>query len=276
MDKSPGSSAAAQGETPLTVSQSKPIEEAELVTLVVGLRMGTGAVNGTSTSSGTLTRRTMLPTADASPGVALDAHATSSSMDMGNVDTLDLCHRKIDKLPEQVIQVLKDEVVRLAIGYNLLSTLPPSFAQLTKLRYLNVRANLLTTFPTVITELPSLEILDASRNKIKSLPEEPGRLLNLRVLSISNNRMRRLPRYVAQMRHLKILKIEHNPLVWPPPHIATVPAISTSAADRSSSADGEKKTERERLMAARRKAEDRTMNAWIKELRSWIADQSSA
>ncbi len=236
-------------------------------------------------------------------GAALTAPPLAS---MVYADTYDLCHRKITAVPERVIDMLREDVVRLALGYNLLTSLPASFAELANLRYLNIRANLLTTFPSVITELPSLEILDISRNKLRSMPAEnysggsasgagaggtaPGRLLHLRVLSISNNRMRRLPAYIAHMEHLKILKIEGNPLVWPPPHVATLPATPQAAALADSGAASPPSparggaqqqqpgdaagAESDRALSRRRKAEDRTMNAWIKSLQSWMNDQT--
>ncbi|KDN41139.1 hypothetical protein K437DRAFT_258376 [Tilletiaria anomala UBC 951] len=271
---------------PLSVpsSSSQAMQEAELVALVLAMRLQPGAAAG----AGSTGRRKEAGHASKDSSDAAVASDLAAVVQEPAVvaDTLDLCHRKIESVPEEVVQILKDEIVRLALGYNLITTLPASFSQLSRLRYLNVRANLLTVFPTVVTELPCIEILDISRNKVRSMPEAPGRLLNLRVLSISNNRLKRLPHYVAQMRHLKILKIEHNPLIWPPPHIATVPTITTaetavaavaaaSPPPNTPAAQKEMAKERERLLATRRKAEDRTMNAWIKDLQNWIEDQTA-
>jgi len=91
-------------------------------------------------------------------------------------------------------------MLRVALGYNRLATLPMAFALLARLRYLNLRANSFTVFPDVVrgsllsalnyetdfeqlTVMPSLEILDISRNKLKRLPSQPGTLLGLRVRS---------------------------------------------------------------------------------------------
>ena len=135
---------------------------------------------------------------------------------------------------------------------------------LTKLRYLNVRANYLTSIPSVVCSLPCLEILDISRNKIRKLPAEPGRLVELRVLSISNNRLKKLPVWLAKARHLRILKIESNPIVWPPPHISTMPPF-----EKATGAGGEINSGsqcdpgNESTAVVRKKAEDRHMTVWI-------------
>ncbi|GAA5959425.1 hypothetical protein JCM21900_006855 [Sporobolomyces salmonicolor] len=138
------------------------------------------------------------------------------------LDTVDLSHRRIAEVPLEVVEELKDEVEKLALGYNLLRDLPPYFMGLgNRLKYLNVRVNMLTTFPAVLCEMPSIEILDISRNKIRKLPQNPGTLLNLKVFSIAKNRIKRLPTWFTAMSHLKVLKLDHNPLDWPPKEVST-------------------------------------------------------
>lgn len=109
----------------------------------------------------------------------------------------------------------------LALGHNLLSTLPTALVSLHKLRYLNVRSNYFREFPTILCELPSLEILDISRNKIRALPRDLRKLMNLKVLSVSKNRLEVLPSYIGDMKELRILKIDHNPVVFPPVEITS-------------------------------------------------------
>ena len=67
------------------------------------------------------------------------------------LDTVDLSHKRIAEVSTEVINELKDEVEKLALGYNLLRELPGDFQKFAKLRYLNVRVNLLTTFPQVVS-----------------------------------------------------------------------------------------------------------------------------
>lgn len=221
------------------------LAEPELLALIVELRL----------------RAEKRPNKDKSSTSSGSSKPTSSA-----VDTLDLSHLKIEKLPYEMVDIIKEDVVRLALGYNLINSLPSNFIDLSRLRYLNVRANLMNTFPSVLCTLPSLEILDISRNKIKKLPSEPGRLLDLRVLSISNNRLRKLPLWFHRMQDLRILKLEGNPISWPPPHISVMPQFDKAT---TSEADGEKIAERE---AARKKAEDRHMVGWITKLKAWIEE----
>lgn len=85
-----------------------------------------------------------------------DAEAESSTTHrhpgQGKFDTIDLSHKRIAEIPSGVIDELKDEAEKLALGYNLLRDLPPHFGLLgNKLRYLNVRVNILTSFPQVVS-----------------------------------------------------------------------------------------------------------------------------
>ncbi|ORY83066.1 RAM signaling pathway protein-domain-containing protein [Protomyces lactucae-debilis] len=133
--------------------------------------------------------------------------------------TLDLSDQRIDEIPAEVVERLKLEVTRLALGHNILTALPPSIVSMQKLRYLNIRSNYFREFPTILCNMPSLEILDISRNKIRSFPQDPGNLIHLKVLSISKNRIEVLPNYISRMHDLKILKIEYNPIVFPSSNI---------------------------------------------------------
>ena len=186
-----------------------------------------------------------------------------------SLDTIDLCHKRIDHVPDSLVDAIKHEVVRLALGYNHITKLPESFAELTSLRYLNIRANNFAHFPECVTRMPNLEILDLSRNKIRNLPREPGRLLALRVLSMNANRLTELPAWMGKMKHLRILKLDNNPLEWPPPHISKMPNVAPpkppSSLTSSSSAEREKA----------KRFEDRQMLVWIAKLRSWINDPAN-
>ncbi|KII89252.1 hypothetical protein PLICRDRAFT_110138 [Plicaturopsis crispa FD-325 SS-3] len=148
--------------------------------------------------------------------------------------TLDLTHKNLTDVGESGAEELatigrenlvEDEssVLRIALGYNRLATLPMAFALLSRLRYLNLKNNSFSVFPDVLTVMNNLEILDISRNKIKRLPSQPGSLINLRVFSISRNKLTKLPAYIADFRHLNILKADHNPLEWPPKSVMEPP-----------------------------------------------------
>lgn len=83
------------------------------------------------------------------------------------LDTVDLSHKRIAEVPLEVVDELKDEVEKLALGYNLLKDLPSCFVGFgSKLKYLNVRVNLLTVFPAVVRTIQC-----QSRRRITLTPE---------------------------------------------------------------------------------------------------------
>ncbi|KAL4809023.1 RAM signaling pathway protein-domain-containing protein [Aspergillus unguis] len=129
--------------------------------------------------------------------------------------TIDLGHSNISRIPEPVVDAIKDEVERLSLWNNQLVHIPYRFAECSHLRYLNVRSNNFREFPKGVIKLPLLEILDLSRNKISQLPEDIKKLTSLRVLSVMQNRLDELPLGVSDMNKLQILKVAGNPLRYP-------------------------------------------------------------
>ncbi|GAA5883614.1 hypothetical protein JCM16303_004914 [Sporobolomyces ruberrimus] len=189
------------------------------------------------------------------PGLALERAPTRPGS-VPRLDTVDLSHKRIADVPIEVVEELKDEVEKLALGYNLLKDLPSYFIGFgSRLKYLNVRVNLLTTFPAVLCEMPSIEILDISRNKIQKLPQNPGTLVNLKVFSIAKNRVKRLPTWFTSMTHLKVLKLDHNPLEWPPKEVTafqTTGSIGGAPLSKQEEAD--------------------EMQRWLPALMRWMRD----
>ncbi|KAI0950446.1 hypothetical protein AcV7_008910 [Taiwanofungus camphoratus] len=161
------------------------------------------------------------------PSISLNrqhiAEALSKSPDNGV--TLDLAHKGLTDVGETGAEELatageesgtESTVVRIALAYNRLTTLPMAFALLSRLRYLVLKNNNFSVFPDVLTVMPSLEILDISRNKIKRLPSQPGSLVKLRVFSIFRNKIHRLPPYISKFQELTLFKVDQNPIDWPP------------------------------------------------------------
>ncbi|CAK5279348.1 unnamed protein product [Mycena citricolor] len=183
--------------------------------------------------------------------------ALSSSPDGGA--TLVFLKKSISDIPDEAVEELaalgrempEDEslVERIALGHNRLTTLPTSFALLSRLRYLNLKSNSFTVFPDVLTLLPALDTLDISHNKIKRLPTQPGKLLNLRVFSVARNKLTRLPIYLSKFYKLEVLKLERNPIEWPPKSVV----FETAAEPESPQA----------------------MREWIRNLQTWIESETS-
>ncbi|KAF2196484.1 hypothetical protein GQ43DRAFT_405030 [Delitschia confertaspora ATCC 74209] len=136
--------------------------------------------------------------------------------------TIDLSHRFIARLPEEVIDVIRTEIERLALSSNLLTTLPSRLTECTRLRYLNVRHNLLREIPDVVFRMPFLEILDIRGNKLKVVPKEIANLTSLKVLSVMNNKIEELPVCLGDMTSLQVLKLDNNPIRFPPPDVLKV------------------------------------------------------
>ncbi|KAJ4988171.1 RAM signaling pathway protein [Stagonosporopsis vannaccii] len=136
--------------------------------------------------------------------------------------TIDLGHKNIARLPDEVIDVIRQEIERLALSHNLLQTLPSRLVECKRLRYLNVRYNAMREIPAAILEMTSLEILDVSRNKIRSIPEKIVNLTSLKVLAIAKNKIEQLPLSLGDMNTLQVLKLDSNPLTFPPPDVCTI------------------------------------------------------
>ncbi|KAF2840745.1 hypothetical protein M501DRAFT_930430 [Patellaria atrata CBS 101060] len=133
--------------------------------------------------------------------------------------TIDLGHRYIKKLPDEVIDIIKDEIERLALSHNSITSFPLKIGECTRLRYLNVRYNFFREFPKEILALTSLEILDISKNKLKILPEEISSLTSLKVLAIQKNKIERLPLSLGDINSLQVLKLDGNVITFPPPEV---------------------------------------------------------
>ncbi|KAM7220217.1 leucine-rich repeat-containing protein sog2 [Rhypophila decipiens] len=131
--------------------------------------------------------------------------------------TVDLSRKKIQNLPDEVVDIIKDELERLALSHNSLETFPARFAECSSLRYLNVRSNRIKEFPMVICDLKSLEILDLGRNMLQVLPPEVVKLSSLKVFSLPRNQITELPLCLGDMPSLSVIRLEGNPLVFPPP-----------------------------------------------------------
>ncbi|KAH6613469.1 RAM signaling pathway protein-domain-containing protein [Chaetomium tenue] len=164
--------------------------------------------------------REAMRTAHENEAKAAEASGVSNTLKPGL--TIDLSRKKIQMLPEEIVDVIKDELERLALSHNYLQTFPARFSECTSLRYLNVRQNRIKEFPLALCDLKSLEILDLGRNMLQVLPPEIVKLSSLKVLSIPKNKITHLPLCFADMPSLSVVKLEGNPLKYPPPEILQV------------------------------------------------------
>ncbi|CAG8952233.1 hypothetical protein HYFRA_00000973 [Hymenoscyphus fraxineus] len=164
-----------------------------------------------------LAREAMKAAIEENQNKAAEASGVNTELKPGV--TIDLSHKQIQRFPEEVVDIIKNELERLALSHNYISTFPPRFSECISLRYLNVRNNHIREFPQSICQLTSLEILDLGRNKLRLLPQELVRLTSLKVLSVQKNRIEALPLCLADMASLQVLKLDGNPIKFPPKEI---------------------------------------------------------
>ncbi|KAI1269571.1 RAM signaling pathway protein [Xylariaceae sp. FL1019] len=130
--------------------------------------------------------------------------------------TIDLSRKNIASLPDEVVQIIKNDLERLALSHNSISAFPASFSECTSLRYLNVRQNQIKEFPLALCDLKSLEILDLGRNQIRVIPPDVAKMTSLKVLAIPKNQIEELPLCLADMVSLQRLRVDGNPITFPP------------------------------------------------------------
>ncbi|KAF6829931.1 cell morphogenesis protein [Colletotrichum plurivorum] len=155
---------------------------------------------------------------------AAEASAVSNELKPGV--TIDLSRKGIQKLPDEVVDIIKNELERLALSHNQVTFFPARFSECTSLRYLNVRNNQIREFPLPLCDLKSLEILDLSKNKLRALPPDIVKLASLKVFSVQKNRIEELPVALADMVSLQVLKFDGNPITFPPREVLQVQASS--------------------------------------------------
>ncbi|KAK2072567.1 hypothetical protein P8C59_006914 [Phyllachora maydis] len=164
--------------------------------------------------------------------VALDEHETQTADASGVSNelkpgvTIDLSRKNIQKLPDEVVDIIKHDLERLALSHNYLQGFPTRFTECVSLRYLNVRQNKIREFPLPLCNLRSLEILDLGRNKLRMLPPDIVKLSSLKVFALQKNQISELPLCLADMPSLQMLKLDGNPIRFPPPEILQIQASS--------------------------------------------------
>ncbi|KAL1865848.1 hypothetical protein VTK73DRAFT_5027 [Phialemonium thermophilum] len=154
------------------------------------------------------------------------AETSGVSNDLRPGLTIDLSRKNIATLPDEVVDIIKNELERLALSHNHLQDFPTRFSECTSLRYLNVRQNKIKQFPLPLCDLKSLEILDLGRNRLRELPPDIVKLSSLKVFAIQKNMISELPLCLADMTSLQVLKLDGNPIIFPPPEVLQVQATT--------------------------------------------------
>ncbi|KAG7523310.1 leucine-rich repeat-containing protein 10 [Solea senegalensis] len=122
--------------------------------------------------------------------------------------TLDLSSRQLRRLP--VAACVFDELVKLYLSDNNLSTLPAELQGLRKLQLLALDFNCFEELPAAVCRLPQLNILYLGNNKLYQLPNELSELKELNTLWLETNCFTAFPEVVCELSNLKTLHLGYN------------------------------------------------------------------
>jgi Leucine-rich repeat (LRR) protein len=138
--------------------------------------------------------------------------------------TLDLGHNQLSEIPEALGELVQLDRF-LYLHDNRLTTLPPSLAGLTRLRYLNLSENAMTRWPEAVTGMAGLIELRITDNQLQALPSSIERLTGLRELHLRNNRLATVPASIGRLTELRQLDLRGNPLTGLPAALAGLPRL---------------------------------------------------
>ena len=166
-----------------------------------------------------------------------DASEVSSDLKPGL--TVNLSHKNIQRLPNEVVDIMMNKLERfvsrlllprsspsrtnqalltpsclpgsLALSHNKLSSFPARFSECTALRYLNVRNNEIREFPLPVNTLYpytlcAFRIATLVSNALPQLCD----LTSLEILDLGRNRLRVLPPEIVKLASLKVFAVQKN------------------------------------------------------------------
>ncbi|MBC3538863.1 leucine-rich repeat-containing protein kinase family protein [Rufibacter sediminis] len=143
---------------------------------------------------------------------------------------------------------LADTLEILDLTGNRLTSLPPDFARLRKLKIAFFSDNAFTQFPAVLGQCPALEMIGfkacqietipdcalppltrwliLTNNQITALPRSIGTCTRMQKLMLAGNRLTHLPQELANCQNLELLRISANELVEVPAWLLSMPRLS--------------------------------------------------
>lgn len=149
--------------------------------------------------------------------------------------------------PEEIFE-LADTLETLDLSRNNLSSLPPNFGRLKKLKVFFCSENQFTVFPEVLANCPLLDMvgfkaniieivpatslnsnlrwLILTNNRITKLPAKIGNCYHIQKLMLAGNRLTELPHQLSQCQNLALLRISANQLSKLPHWLLSMPKLS--------------------------------------------------
>ncbi|XP_069577872.1 leucine-rich repeat-containing protein 10 [Brachyistius frenatus] len=122
--------------------------------------------------------------------------------------TLDLSSHQLRRLP--VVACVFDELVKLYLSDNNLSSLPAELQGLKKLQLLALDFNCFEELPAAVCRLPQLNILYLGNNRLYRLPRELRELKELSTLWLETNCFTVFPEVICELPNLKTLHLGYN------------------------------------------------------------------
>lgn len=122
--------------------------------------------------------------------------------------TLDLSSRQLRRLP--VAACAFEELVKLYLSDNNLSSLPAEVQGLKKLQLLALDFNCMEELPAAVCRLPELGTLYLGNNRLYHLPRELRELRELSTLWLETNCFTVFPKVVCELSNLKTLHLGYN------------------------------------------------------------------
>ncbi|KAM4554227.1 leucine-rich repeat-containing protein 10 [Fundulus diaphanus] len=122
--------------------------------------------------------------------------------------TLDLSSHQLRRLPAAVC--VFDELVKLYLSDNNLSSLPDELQGLRKLQLLALDFNCFEELPAAICRLRHLSILYLGNNRLHHLPRELRELKELNTLWLETNCFTDFPKVICELTNLKTLHFGYN------------------------------------------------------------------
>ncbi|XP_012684900.1 leucine-rich repeat-containing protein 10 [Clupea harengus] len=122
--------------------------------------------------------------------------------------TLDVSSRQLRHFPNRLC--IFNELVKLYLSDNNLSSLPPELHRLGKLQLLALDFNCFEDLPLAVCGLPQLNILYLGNNRLADLPQEIAKLKELKTLWLESNCLTEFPQVICQLPNLKTLHLGYN------------------------------------------------------------------
>ncbi|MGY4383771.1 serine/threonine protein kinase [Pedobacter sp. UYP24] len=153
----------------------------------------------------------------------------------------------LSTFPEEIFN-LAESLEVLDLSGNKLSSLPPNFGKLKKLRIFFCSDNLFKVMPEVLADCPDLDIvgfkanfietipakalnknlrwLILTNNQISALPDTIGSCKRMQKLMLAGNKLEELPESLSNCTNLSLLRISANLLQEFPKWLLTMPKLS--------------------------------------------------